>query len=127
MSNNMKINVIFADGTRRQACISPAALALVRRFAGAMPSLFDGTRFNPLNAECDNIIAITRTDHDALHRVSSSGRKADFRLGQMDMKESIVHMLLDAELAASEELRPGLLSAAEKVLTMEVPYADPRK
>lgn len=124
MNDGLDINVLFGDGTERKATITPAALRLVRRFAGSMPSLFDGTGFNPLNADVSNIIAISRADYEILHQSSGGQRRADFRLGQMDMKASVCDMLRDAANNAVDESRTGLIVAANLVETMEVPHAD---
>lgn len=126
MNDILKLNVIFADGTSCEACVSSGAVAIANRFIRTMPSMFDGTGFDPLDADLGNIVAITRADHDALHQASSV-RKADFRLGQLDMKESIVNMLRDAGDVRSLELRAGLTMAAALVESMEVPHADARE
>ena len=124
MGNNVKIKIYFGDGTERAATVTPGAVALIKRCAASLPFIFEGTGFNPLDPLAENIVAVSRADHDLIHTANPAVRKADFRLGQMDMKESIVHMLLDAELNAPDELRAGLLCAADKVLSMEVPDAD---
>ena len=124
MNKGIEINILFGDGSERKAIITPGAVNIARRFAGMMPSLFEGTGFNPLNADVSNIIAVTRADHDILHQSSGCRRKADFRLGQMDMKESICDMLRDAANNAIDESRTGLIVAADLVETVEVPNAD---
>lgn len=178
MNKGIEINILFGDGSERKAIITPGAVNIARRFAGMMPSLFEGTGFNPLNADVSNIVAVTRTDHDVFHQIShaqwereatkrrlielfdrflfpdygndlladdfiasgvtfsdftqiqyDSGRiigekQAIFRLGQMDMKESICDMLRDAADNAVDESRTGLIVAANMVETMEVPNAD---
>ena len=124
MANNVKIKIYFGDGTERDACITPAAAALVKRFATFTPSLFEGTGFNPLDASSENIVAVSRADHDLIHQVHSSEQKAAFRLGQMDMRESIIDMLRDEALDASEENWFGLHEAVKLVESMEVPDAD---
>ena len=55
---------------------------------------------------------------------SSEQNKATFRLGQMDMKQSIVDMLRDVSDVRASNLRPGLSLAASMVESMEVPDAD---
>ena len=124
MEKNMKIKIYFGDGTKRDAVVTPAAVALVKRFATFTPSLFEGTGFNPLDASSENIVAVARADHDLIHQVHSSERKTAFRLGQMDMKESIIDMLRDEALNASEENWFGLHEAVKLVESMEVPDAD---
>lgn len=117
---NIKINVVFADGSRRSAVISQGTVNLVKRYARLMPSLFEGTGFNPLNADVSNIVAVTRVDHDIMHQTCSSQRKADFRLGQMDMQASVCDMLRAMANGAAECVRPGLILAADLVESMEV-------
>lgn len=126
MSKSLEINVLFGDGSERRVTVTPTALSLVRRFAGAMPSLFEGAGLNPLAADFDRIVAVSRADHDAIHQIASSVRKADFRLGQMDMKASVCDMLrnLANSVQSGGIARAGLILAADLVESMEVPYAD---
>lgn len=121
---NIRINAVFADGSRRSAVISQSAVSLVKRYARLMPSLFEGTGFNPLNAEVSNIVAVVRADHDIMHQDCSSQREADFRLGQMDMQASVCDMLRAMANGAAEGIRPGLILAADLVESMEVGHAD---
>ena len=121
---HIRVNVVYADGFCRPAVISAGAVALVKRYARMMPSLFAGTGFNPLNADISNIIAITRADHEILHQSSGGQRKTDFRLGQMDMKASVCDMLRELANGAADPVSAGLVLAADLVETMEVPYAD---
>ena len=123
-NKNIRVNLVYADGSTRLATISASAIDFVMRTARMLPYLFEGTGFNPLNADVSNIIAVTRADHDILHQSSGCRRKADFRLGQMDMKESICDMLRDAANNAIDESRTGLIVAADLVETVEVPNAD---
>lgn len=124
--HNVKCRVIFNDGTEREITITAAAQAMIRKAALTMPFLFDGTGFNPLAGDAARIVAVTRADHDLLHRPWSQ-RKTDFRLGQMDMKASVSDMLRDAAANAMDETRWGLIRAADLVKEMEVPHADPGK
>ena len=125
MNKGIEINVIFRDGTQRKATITPGALSLVRRFAGAMPSLLEGTGMNPLNADCSNIVAITRAEHDDIHQIPSVYRRADFRLGQMDMKESIIDMLQHhVDTLDNCVPRATLQAAIDEIRKMEVTHED---
>lgn len=125
MNKGIEVNVLFGDGSERKAIITPAAINLARRFAGSMPSLFEGTGFNPLNADVSNIVAITRADHEILHQVSGGQRKADFRLGQMDMKESIIDMLQHHVDVLDRCLPRAVLQATiEEIRKTEVPNGD---
>ena len=123
-NKNIRVNLVYADGSERPATISASAIDFMTRTARMLPCLFEGTGFNPLNADVSNIIAVTRADHDTLHQSSDGQRKADFRLGQLDMKFSILDMLLDASGNALDESRTGLIVAANLVESMEVPNAD---
>lgn len=123
-NKNICVNLVYADGSERPATISASAIDFVTRTARMLPCLFEGTGFNPLNADVSNIIAVTRADHDILHQSYGGQRKADFRLGQMDMKASICDMLRDAADNAVDESRTGLIVAADLVETVEVPNAN---
>lgn len=123
---NIRCKVLFEDGSEREITITAAAQAMIRKAALTMPFLFDGTGFNPLAGDAARIMAVTRADHDLLHRPWSQ-RKTDFRLGQMDMKASVSDMLRDAAANAMDENRRGLIRAADLVKEMEVPHADPGK
>ena len=122
MSDGINVNVIFGDGSSRNATISPAAVNLAKRFARTMPSLFEGTGFNPMNADCDRIVAVTRADHDLIHQIPRAEKEAIFRLGQMDMQQHIRQMLLDAaDGLDSGVVRGVLLTAADMVEDMTIP------
>ena len=123
-NKHIRVNVVYADGFCRPAVISADTVALVKRYARMMPSLFEGTGFNPLNADVSNIVAIIRTDHDILHHRSSGQRKADFRLGQMDMQASVCDMLRQLADGATDPVSAGLILAADLVESMEVTHAD---
>lgn len=121
---NIKMEVRFADGSSRSVSVNSEVLALLRRFSGRMPFLFEGTGLNPCDADFSNIIAITRADHDAMHQLSANIRCADFRLGQLDMRASVCDMLRTLADGASDPVSAGLILAADLVENMEVPYAD---
>lgn len=119
-SPNVEMDVIYADGTRRRAVITPGVINLVKRTAVMMPHLFEGTGFNPLDADVANIVAITRTDHDILHRTDDARRQAIFRLGQMDMQQATADLLLNLAGNTKGISRSTLLDAVEHVCQMEV-------
>lgn len=121
---NIRVNLIYADGSIRPAVISASALDFVKRTARVIPSLFEGAGFNPLSADAENIIAVTRVDHEIMHGHSSSQRKADFRLGQLDMQASVCDMLRELADGAADPVSAGLILAADLVETMEVPNED---
>lgn len=123
-NKNIRVDVTYADGSRRRAVISSSVLSLVKRFARLTPSLFEGTGFNPLSADASNIVAVTRADHDALHQFDSAVRKADFRLGQLDMQASVCDMLRDMAKKNKGVVKASLNLAADLVESMEVPDAN---
>ena len=122
---NVEFDVIYADGTRLRALITPGVINLVKRAAVMMPHLFEGTGFNPLNADVANIVAITRPDHAILHRgesvLTAAETQAIFRLGQMDMQQSVVDMLTADADGVSGIVHATLLDAIDHVLEMVVP------
>ena len=118
-SPNVEFDVIYADGTRRRALITSGAIDLMKRAAMVMPHLFEGTGFNPLNADVPNIVAIARPDHDVLHQTDDARRQAIFRLGQMDMRESAAAKLRDAAANVYGIARATLESAADLIDDME--------
>lgn len=118
-SPNVEMDVIYADGTRRRVLITSGTIDLVKRAAMVMPHLFEGTGFNPLNADASNIVAITRPNHDILHQTDSASQQAIFRLGQMDMRESAAAKLHSAAANAYGITRATLESAADLIDEME--------
>lgn len=120
-AGNIAIKLHFEDGSSRDAVIPSGAVGVVQRYARMMPFLFEGTGFNPLNADCDRIVAVTRADHDLIHQIPGAEKKAIFRLGQMDMQQSVRQMLLDAAAQHPPTVvRAALLSAASMVEAMTV-------
>lgn len=123
-SKDMSFDVIYADGMRRRVLITSGTINLLKRAAVTMPWLFEGTGFNPLNADVANIVAITRPDHAILHRgesvLTAAETQAIFRLGQMDMQQSVVDMLTANADSIFGSVRAKLLDAAERVRQMEV-------
>ena len=178
-NKNIRVNLVYADGSARPATISASAIDFVTRTARMLPCLFEGTGFNPLNADVSNIVAVTRTGHDVFHQIShaqwereatkrrlielfdrflfpdyendlladdfiasgvtfsdftqiqyDSGRiigekQAIFRLGQMDMKESIIDMLQHHVDQLDNCLpRATLQAAIDEIRKMEVSNED---
>lgn len=78
MNEGIKVNVLFADGSERKATISPSAISFVKRYARLAPSLFEGTGLHPFDSDFTNIIAVTRTDHDAIHQKSTAHMNSEF-------------------------------------------------
>ena len=124
-NKNIRVNLVYADGSARPATISASAIDFVTRTARMLPYLFEGTGFNPLNTDVSNIVAITREDHEILHQSYGGQRKADFRLGQMDMKESIIDMLQHHVDQLDNCLpRATLQAAIDEIRKMEVSNED---
>lgn len=113
-ARNIPVDVIFENGSRRRVLITSGTLDLVKRAAMVMPHLFEGTGFNPLNAEASNIVAVTRADHDILHQ-GYREQQAAFRLGQMDMQASIADMLTDLADGTQGVVCSTLIDAAQRV------------
>ena len=111
MGNNVKIKIYFGDGTERAATVTPGAVALIKRCAASLPFIFEGTGFNPLDPLAENIVAVSRADHDLIHTANPAVRKADFRLGQMDMKESIRQIFSAPRRPWSRVLKAGRIAA----------------
>lgn len=118
-TKDINLDMLYADGTRRRVLITSGTINLLRRAAVIMPWLFEGTGFNPLAADVSNIVAITRPDHDILHQVDGARRQAIFRLGQMDMRESVAAKLRNAAANVYGIARATLESAADLIDEME--------
>lgn len=120
-SSNVEFDVIYADGTQKQIALRPEAFECVKQFFLPMLSAFTlryGTR--SLIEDIPNIVAISRSDHDILHQADSARQQAIFRLGQMDMQQSIADMLTAKADSIFGAVRATLLDAAEHVRQMEV-------
>ena len=113
-SKNLECNLLFGDGTSRRVVITSGAVDLVKRAAMVTPFLFERTGINPLSAEASNIVAVTRADHDILHQ-GYREQQAAFRLGQMDMRESIADMLTDLADGTQGVVCSTLIDAAQRV------------
>lgn len=85
-----------------------------------LPFLFEGTGFNPLDADASNIVAVTRADHDVLHWCGRERHEAAFRLGQMDMRASIADMLEDLADGTQGEVCTTLIDAAQRVRNLQL-------
>ena len=118
-AKNVEADVIFCNGTRRRVLITSQSIELAKRAAMVMPHLFEGTGFNPLNAEASSIVAVTRADHDILHQ-GCREQQAAFRLGQMDMREAAAQMLLDLADGTQGLVCATLVDAAERVRNLQL-------
>ena len=113
-------DLYFGDGSRRRVLITSQSLELARRAAMVMPSLFEGTGFNPLNAEASRVVAVARADHDLLHGCGREQQQAAFRLGQMDMREAAAQMLLDLSDGTQGVVCATLIDAAQRVRDLKL-------
>lgn len=119
-AKDIKVNVIFDDGASRGATITGRAIDTARFAAARMPYLFEGTGFNPLNADAPRIVAVTRADHDFLHGCNRERQQAAFRLGQMDMREAAEQILLDLADGTQGLVCATLIDAAERVRNLQL-------
>lgn len=118
--NNVEAVVIFGNGDRRRVLITSQSIELVKRAAMVMPHLFEGTGFNPLNADVSDIVAVTRADHDILHWCSRERHEAAFRLGQMDMRQEAADLLLDLADGTQGDICTTLIDAAQRVRDLKL-------
>lgn len=118
-AKNVEADVIFRNGAHRRVLITSQSIELAKRAAMVMPHLFEGTGFNPLNAEVSSIVAVTRADHDILHQ-GCREQQAVFRLGQMDMREAAAQMLLDLADGTQGLVCATLVDAAERVRNLQL-------
>ena len=123
--DNLRVDVLYANGSRRRVVIPSSAITFVRQLAIFRSDLFQGTGINPLDADVANIVAVTKADHDALHGCGRKRQQAMFRLGQMDMQASIADMLEDLADGAQGEACAALIDAAQRVRNLEVPIENP--
>lgn len=112
--DNLRVDVLYANGSRRRVIIPASVITLVKQAAIFRPYVFEGTGFNPLDADAANIVAVTRAEHDILHE-SSAKRQAIYRLGQMDMREAAAQMLLDLADGTRGTTCATLIDAAQRV------------
>lgn len=150
LTSNMEFDVIYADGTRRHvregvlheadgneiifhngtsdpAVIIASAEDILKHLKHMGAGLALLSIKMHLSPESTEVLRELAWFADDLLNNSSADKQGIFRLGQMDMKESIVNMLRNAGDVRSLELRAGLSLAAALVESMEVPYADTRE
>lgn len=118
--DNLRVDVLYANGSRRRVVIPSSAITLVKQTAIFRPDLFQGTGFNPLDADVANIVAVTKADHDILHQHDRARDQATYRLGQMDMQASIADMLEDLADGTQGEVCTTLIDAAERVRDLKL-------
>ena len=128
MENNKKyeslrVDVLYANGSKRRVVIPASMIIAAKSLAVFRPDMFQGTGFNPLDKDISNIVAVTRAEHDLLHRPDRRDQ-ASFRLGQMDMQASIADMLEDLADGTQGEVCATLIDAAQRVRNLEVTHGD---
>lgn len=115
MSNNpLRVNIVLNDNTVKQINVSPGAWELINRFASPVGFGFFS----------NDVKAITRSDCEDFHQLSSPERQAIFRLGQMDMREAVCDLLRDE---AKKVPRPDgfrIYELIDKIEQLEVLHAD---
>lgn len=123
--NELEIDVLFGDGTKKRVKVHPSAVDWIKYFAGASPSMLEGTGVNQIVSDLSNIVSVSRSDHDLIHSAGSAQSRAAFRLGQMDMKESIIDMLQEHVDFLDNCLPRAILQAAiDEIRKMEVSNED---
>lgn len=120
----LEVDVLFGDGTEKRVKVHPSAVDWIKYFAGASPSMLEGTGANQIISDLSNIVSISRSDHEQIHSAGSARSRAAFRLGQMDMQASACAMLRKMADAAAPSLSTGLNIAADLVEELEVMNAD---
>lgn len=118
--DNLRVDVLYANGSRRRVVIPSSAITLVKQAAIFRPYLFQGTGFNPLDADAANIVAVAKADHDILHGCGPERQQAAFRLWQMDMQASIADMLEDLADGTQGEVCATLIDAAQRVRDLQL-------
>ena len=111
----LRVDILYESGCKRRVVIPRSAIAFVKNLAVFRSDLFQGTGFNPLDADICKIVAVTRADHDILHRPDSRRDRATYRLGQMDMREAAAQMLEDLADGTQGTICSTLIDAAQRV------------
>lgn len=114
--------IIFHNGTSRPEVIIAAAEDILKTLKSMGAGLALLTVKMYLTTEsCETLRDLAWFADDLLNN-SSAEKQGIFRLGQMDMKESIADMLRDSALQRSSTvIRAALLEASRMVREMEVP------
>lgn len=92
----LSVDVIYADGTKKSMTLRPAAVEFCKQFfEPTLVALAGGAGIRALIQDIPNVVAVTRSDHDVIHQLSSPRNQATFRLGQMDMRTAVCDLLRD--------------------------------
>lgn len=92
----LSIDVIYADGTTKSLTLRPAVVEFCRQFfAPTLVALAGGGGIRSLIQDIPNVVAVTRSDHDVIHQLSSPRNQATFRLGQMYVRTAVCDLLRD--------------------------------
>ena len=124
-NENFRAKVMFADGRSVDVSISRSIFEFLKPFAANVLSILaEGTRLNEVIPNIDNIVAITRQDHECLHRISSPERRATFTLGQKDMREAVCDLLRDEAKKVPRPEGFRIYELIDKIEELEVLHAD---
>lgn len=122
---NTEFDVICSDLAHKMLDLLPETLDFMKHLAmSVLCSLTGGAGIRSLVESDPNVVAISRADHAILHRgesvLSSENTQAAFRLGQMDMQQSIADMLTDLADGTQGVVCSTLIDAAQRVRELEV-------
>ena len=113
---NTEFDVIYSDGTRKRVNLRPEALDFMKQLAApVLCSLAGGAGIRSLIESVPNVVAISRADHNILHQYDRARDQATYRLGQLDMRESIADMLTDLADGTQGVVCSTLIDAAQRV------------
>ena len=116
--------IIFHSGTNRPEVLLAAAETVLLSLADMGPGLEALALGMTLCEESREALMILTKFASNLLKLESKEKQAVFRLGQMDMQQSVAAMLLDAANEANGLIRSTLLGASDAVKALEVTHAD---
>ena len=117
-------DIIFHNGTNRPEVLIAAAETVLLSLAAIGPGLEALALGMALRDESRAALLILTKFASNLLNLDSAEKQAIFRLGQMDMQQSVAAMLLDAANEANGLIRSTLLGASDAVKALEVTNAD---
>ncbi len=119
--------MIFHNGTDQPAVLLAAAecmLVSLSRIGYGLEALAAGMVLS--EKPCAALLRLAKCAVKALG-LDSAEKQACFRLGQMDMRESIAAMLRDRAADSPDAIRSALEAVAAEVSSMEVPNENARE
>ena len=117
-------DIIFHNGTNRPEVLIAAAETVLLSLAAIGPGLEALALGMALRDESRAALLILTKFASNLLNLDSAEKQAIFRLGQMDMQQSVAAMLLDAANEVNGLIRSTLLGASDAVKALEVTNAD---